>query len=88
MKVHPPTALEQLREDGYRVQVRHVRPRGLPPKGGSTYVRVGDPLRGWTVEGHARCSVQDNYNRRIGLTIALGRCLKALRAREKEDGLL
>lgn len=48
------------------------------PRGGETMVRVFDD-DGTTVSGIARCSDKDNYNKRLGRTIALGRALKRLR---------
>lgn len=49
------------------------------PNGGHTRVRIfkGDSL---LVEGFAMCSELDNFNRHLGLTIALGRALKAMKA--------
>lgn len=58
------------------------------PKGGTTVVEIVSPKLdddGEVVEvvviavGKANCSPRDNYNRRLGRTIALGRALKSLK---------
>lgn len=53
------------------------------PNGGATYVRIlkgeGEPER-VVAEGQSECSDLDNFNKRLGLTIALGRALKAMKA--------
>lgn len=76
-------------EDGTVIRVRHERISGpsekpgkvvLFAKGGRTVVEIlgedGTPV----VSGVAVCSPLDNYNRRLGRTIALGRAQKELRA--------
>jgi len=55
-----------------------VEPPRLSPKGGYTKVTVRDPFGGRLATGYAWCSKLDNFNKRTGLTIALGRALKAL----------
>jgi hypothetical protein len=42
------------------------------PKGGTTHVIIDSP-NGEHFEGIARCSKQDNYNKKLGVRIALGR---------------
>lgn len=41
--------------------------------GGSTTVTI-DTLCGSHYEGKAVCSAEDNYNKKVGVQIALGRC--------------
>lgn len=81
--------------DGYRVRYKHIRlyARGgifvgiddmysLEPKGGETIATVVD-LHGDTIGvGYSRCRPDENYNKRLGRTIALGRALQDL---EKHD---
>jgi len=51
----------------------------LSPKGGMTVVRLCDPATGeMRATGIAICSLHDNYNRRLGRTIATGRAIKEL----------
>jgi len=80
--------IEQLRKQGYRVQVIHDRPvsfyqkidgsvRVLQPKGGVTIINITTPT-GETVTGAARCSEKDGWNRKVGNAIALGRALTQL----------
>lgn len=47
------------------------------PKGGETIVQVS-LSDGRNVEGIAKCSLHDSYNRKVGVSIALGRALKNL----------
>lgn len=42
-------------------------------KGGSTHIIIDSPS-GEHYEGIALCSKKDNYNKKLGVTIALGRC--------------
>jgi len=42
-------------------------------KGGSTHVIIDSP-NGKRYEGLAICSKRDNYNKKLGVRIALGRC--------------
>ena len=59
--------LEELREHGY--------PAHFTPKGGLTHVHL--ERGGLWVEDFAFCSELDNFDRRLGTTIALGRAVKA-----------
>ncbi|MDD5651396.1 MAG: DUF1876 family protein [Candidatus Nanoarchaeia archaeon] len=77
-----------LRKNGYRVWVQHIRPvitiqddnnnfrDEVLSRGGETKVEVRvrdtDALIG---VGTARCSLKDNYNKKLGVQIALGRAL-------------
>lgn len=47
------------------------------PKGGETIVQISLP-DGRYLEGVAKCSLSDSYNRKVGVNIALGRALKNL----------
>jgi hypothetical protein len=42
-------------------------------KGGSTHIIIDSPS-GDHYEGVALCSIKDNYNKKLGVRIALGRC--------------
>jgi hypothetical protein len=69
--------VEQLRKSGYKVRVIHSRRNvagALSERGGQTIVQVRTP-NGEELEGVAVCSTKDNFNRRMGLKIALGRAL-------------
>src|SRR3954467_14295523 len=45
--------------------------------GGETYIELTTP-NNKTVVGLAECSLYDNFNRRLGVTKALGRCVAQL----------
>lgn len=78
--------VEQLRKSGYKVRVIHSRRGKTMPRmdgsivqtvserGGQTIVQVRTP-DGEELEGVAICSIKDNFNRRMGVRIALGRAL-------------
>lgn len=56
----------------------------LSPRGGTTVAKLWLPSQDPKVDapiatGEAECNSADNYNKRIGRSIALGRALKALR---------
>ncbi len=81
-------------EDGRLVKVYHRRvaigfepPRLLfAPRGGQTHVIImGEDGETELAYGHAWCSPKDNYNKKIGRTIAVGRALKFLRMKEIES---
>lgn len=80
--------------DGAVVKFRHERKRAsgnvvsidegpLPvlPRGGQTVCRVILP-DGSEIEGVAHCSKKDNYSKKLGRDIALGRALAAISKRE------
>lgn len=70
--------VRDLRASGYKVRVLHQRkwnPYGISGKGGVTTVQVRTP-EGIELEGRAVCSKEDNYNKKLGVSIALGRALK------------
>lgn len=77
--------VQELRNAGYKVRVLHFRDRAFKnrmdtsftgyesPKGGFTKVIIDSP-EGNHYEGEAYCSKKDNYNKKLGVRIALGRC--------------
>ena len=83
--------IDELAEIGYEVDIIHNRPykweiqpdgtfgtKLVHPRGGDTCAKIlndGNVIS----EGWAFCSHQDNYNRRIGASIALGRAEKNLK---------
>ena len=70
--------------DGTKVKFHHTRlcendiPFLFTPRGGQTECIVTFP-DGTEDRGQARCSKRDNYSKRIGRDIALGRALKAVK---------
>lgn len=77
-----------------RVWYEHIRyrenTRGMPisPRGGRTiaklYVEGEDPKVDPPVaEGEANCSVNDNYSKKVGRDIALGRAVAQVRRAEE-----
>lgn len=74
MKVH------DLRKAGYKVRVLHCRRRDertltqVDCKGGETVIQITTP-DGQDLEGRAKCSDKERYNKRVGVQIALGRAL-------------
>lgn len=71
---------------GYTVRYRHRREplgwQGPPdPKGGETEARVYGPDDSLVAIGIATCHIRDNFCRRIGRDIALGRALKQLKGK-------
>ena len=76
--------IEQLRKDGYKVRVIHNRKIDFSdfpkttikfPQGGVTRVEVRTP-DGKELVGEAVCHPEENYNKKLGVKIALGRALK------------
>jgi len=76
-------SIQELRNKGYKVRVLHYRNfierqsfggirEYLSPKGGRTKLVIDTPT-GDHFEGEAVCSSQDNYNKKLGIRIALGR---------------
>jgi hypothetical protein len=82
--------VKSLRQSGYKVKVLHFRITdysmdrfGLfDPKGGSTVIEITSP-EGIQVRAEAKCSSKDNYCRRTGVAICLGRALKELEYQER-----
>ena len=81
--------VQGLRDSGFKVKVHHHR-RNIAnnkfgytigqsckdslPTGGYTTIEVTTPDNE-VLNGRANCSTCDNYNKRIGVAIALGRAL-------------
>lgn len=68
----------QLRANGCKVRVLHHRKYnlcGINCKGGKTVVQIRTP-DGEELEGTAVCSAKENYNKKLGTSIAIGRALK------------
>jgi len=82
--------IKKLRQAGFKTRVMHTRhyenlTRGLGGpcprlscKGGTTKIEVTTPDKTITVEGSAKCSVEDSFNRKLGNSIALGRAASKL----------
>ena len=82
--------IEKLRKAGFKARVMHTRhyenvTRGLGEpypqlscKGGTTKIEVTTPDKTITVNGSAKCSLQDSFNRKLGNSIALGRVVSKL----------
>jgi hypothetical protein len=72
--------VHDLRKRGFKVRVFHHRDTCFGvvlQNGGVTHVTITDPL-GATREGFADCSPNDQFNRKLGLRIALGRAAAKL----------
>lgn len=71
--------VEELRKNGYKVRVHHHRKvvtSAVAARGGKTVVEVTTP-DGVTFVGISRCSRKENFNKKMGVRIALGRALKS-----------
>lgn len=68
-----------LRQKKYKVSVFHTRAYkkdGTPHEcGGHTEVIIYDSNGNFLTDGKARCSDKDNYDKKRGVRIALGRAL-------------
>ena len=82
--------IKQLRQKGSKVRVLHARhteiqktisghKHSLSSCGGSTTIEITTPDKQHNVFGKAVCSMEDNFNRRVGNAIALGRAVEQLR---------
>lgn len=80
--------IHQLRREGYKVRVHHERDtidamtingiaKFLNARGGKTTIELTTP-EGKTFVGESKCSKKENFCRRIGNSIALGRILEQL----------
>ena len=88
--------IKQLRQRGYKVRVLHSRSTRaianldgsyraeLLAHGGSTTIEVTTPDKQITVSGKSLCSSKDNFNRRVGNEIALGRAIEQLKTQVSE----
>jgi hypothetical protein len=81
--------VHQLRKLGYKVTVHHTRNEieknrfcgmtyELDPRGGHTHIEVYDMAEQNSYIGEALCSEKDNYDKKLGVRIALGRALKKM----------
>jgi hypothetical protein len=81
-------SVAKLRQCGYRVRVHHKRitekhPNDkyrtvdplINPRGGETVVEITDEKSGKTFVGTAKCSIKDNYNKKIGVQLSIERAL-------------
>ena len=87
-------SIKDLRRGGYKVRVYHARKfddivtlsRGLTkvlsPKGGKTTIEMTTPNKQHTVITEAVCSVEDNFDHKLGNAIAVGRALQKLKVLE------
>ena len=80
-------SIKNLRRRGWKVRVLHSRNYFLRSKfdgtssevgakGGVTEIQLTSPDKQINVSGKAVCSDEDNYDRKIGNSIALGRAYK------------
>jgi hypothetical protein len=81
-------SIKQLRQSGWKIRVMHKRNYYTVDKidgrypiisnfGGETKIEVTSP-EGLNATGIAKCSLEENFNRRVGNSIALGRALQSL----------
>jgi hypothetical protein len=76
--------IDEVEGKGYKVEITHERyldasSGDISPRGGHTGVSIYDPNTDIIVaNGSAECSIHDNYNRKVGASIALGRARKEL----------
>lgn len=76
--------VKQLRQSGYKVRVIHRRNfissnkldggKVLSALGGETVIEITTPDN-INLVGYAQCSNEDNYSKKLGVKIALGRAL-------------
>lgn len=74
--------VQELRQDGYKVRVIHNRAKAFnfkhpygfieSSRGGMTIVELRTP-EGVELRAETRCSTKDNYNKKIGVALALSR---------------
>lgn len=80
-------SIKNLRQRGWKVRVLHQRNYFLrdrfngsssevSAKGGITEIQLTSPDKTFNVSGKAVCSEQENYSRKVGNSIALGRAWK------------
>ena len=85
------STIMQLRRSGYKVRVIHTRNfekiqkidgihMAISSRGGKTRIEITTPS-GEDVVGEAICSKEDNWNRKLGNSIALGRALQQIQDR-------
>jgi hypothetical protein len=72
--------IEELRKSGYKIRVHHHRKVSadvISARGGKTVVEVTTP-DGTTLVGMSRCSRKENFDKRMGVRIALGRAMSSI----------
>lgn len=72
--------VESLRGMGWKVRVLHHRKytlNGINARGGKTVVEITLP-DGREVVGSSRCSRRENFDKRLGVRVALGRALSQI----------
>lgn len=84
-------SIKNLRRGGWKVRVLHQRNYFLRnrmdgtssevcAKGGVTEIQLTSPDKTINVSGKAVCSEEDNYDRKVGNAIALGRAWKEFKS--------
>jgi hypothetical protein len=87
--------IKYLRQKGYKVRVMHTRhfhekkrlngsSKEVSARGGSTTIEITTPDKEHNVFGKSVCSLEDNFNRRVGNEIALGRAIEILKTKISE----
>lgn len=79
--------VKELRQSGYKIKVIHYRlyvdkfdyNEGISAKGGRTELLLMSP-EGIQIKAEAKCSPKDNYCRKTGVAIALGRAVKSIKS--------
>jgi len=77
-------SIKNLRRRGWKVRVMHSRhwflrdrlngtSSEVSARGGRTEIQLTSPCKNINTSGVAVCSDEDNYNRKLGNSIALGR---------------
>jgi hypothetical protein len=80
-------SIKNLRRRGWKVRVMHSRhyflkdrlngsSTEISARGGITIIEITSPDKTINASGKAVCSDQDNYDRKVGNAIALGRAYK------------
>jgi hypothetical protein len=88
--------IKTLRQSGYKVRVIHARKYKrvkkidgdyyeLFARGGSTTIQITTPDKKHNVQGIAECSDKDNFSKKTGNFIAVGRALKELKEMMEND---
>jgi hypothetical protein len=81
--------IKELRQSGYKVRVNHQRNlktvytvsgehNVVDARGGTTTIEITTPDKQQNVTGIAKCSNEDNFDHKVGNSIAIGRALKQL----------
>lgn len=76
--------IDRLREEGFEVEILHFRtldPHGFldDPKGGHTISIIKNKNGDEIARARAICRKDENYNKKLGGSISLGRAEKELR---------